>query len=156
VRQALEAVGLLSDRPDVFLKDDLWRWGGTDHFGEPPPMGWAPGGPACIPDILPEQEGVEPECGGLQVPPGIFAGTAQIPNGFIFDRGDIDGGKIPRAHQPSQLHRITTVGFDAVARFLGKESGGHDPTVVALLPQVPVEPIAAWSRFLDQYQVVGF
>jgi hypothetical protein len=33
---SLAAFGVLSDRADVRLEDDLWRRGGTDYVGEPP------------------------------------------------------------------------------------------------------------------------
>jgi hypothetical protein len=66
--QPLESLGVFVDRSDVFLKDDLLRGGGTDHLGEPPEVGRAPGGPARIVDIVPEEAGFEPELGGLQIP----------------------------------------------------------------------------------------
>jgi hypothetical protein len=76
--QSLEAVGVLVDRADVFLVNDLLRRGGTDHFREPPQMGWAPGGPARIADIVAEQKGFEPELGGLEIADGIFTGPAEV------------------------------------------------------------------------------
>jgi hypothetical protein len=85
------------DRADIFLKDHVLSGGGTDHLREPPEMGRAPGGTAGIADIVPEQEGFETELGRLEVPEGIFAGAAEIANGFIFHRGNIDRGEITRA-----------------------------------------------------------
>jgi hypothetical protein len=82
-------------------------------------MGRTPGGPACIPDILPQQEGVEPKLGRREVPKSLFAGAGKLANRFVLDRGDIHRGEIPRAHQPRQLHGVPTVGFDPVARVLG-------------------------------------
>ncbi len=81
--------------------------------------GWAPAGTARIAHIVPEQEGFEPELGGREVPQGIFAGAGEIAHSFIFHRGDIDGGQIPRAHQAGQLDRVTTVGCHAVAGLFG-------------------------------------
>jgi hypothetical protein len=57
--QAVEACRGLITRADVCLDDDLWRGGGTDHFGEPLQMGRDPGGPAGRADIVAEQNGVE-------------------------------------------------------------------------------------------------
>jgi hypothetical protein len=55
--EPLEALGLLDNSPDVLLKDDLLRRGGTDHRGEPTQVGGAPGGPARIADIVPQEKG---------------------------------------------------------------------------------------------------
>jgi hypothetical protein len=35
VFQTLQACGLFGDRVDIFLKDNLLRWSGTDHLTEP-------------------------------------------------------------------------------------------------------------------------
>jgi hypothetical protein len=93
--KALEAFGVLGDRPDGFLENNRLRGGGTDHSGEPPQMGRAPGGLARLPDILPQQEGFETKLGGLEVPQGIFTGAGALANRFVLDRGDIDRGEIP-------------------------------------------------------------
>jgi hypothetical protein len=153
--QPLEAFGLFIDCPDVFWEDDLLRGGGTDHFGEPPEMGWAPGGPARIPDILPQQESLEPELGGLEVPQGIFAGTGKIADGFVLDCGDIDRCKIARAHQAGQLHGVTAVGLHPVARLFGNQGRGDDPADVAFLGEIPVEPVPTGSRFIDKDEMLG-
>jgi hypothetical protein len=70
---------------------------------------------------VPAQEGFEPELGGLEVPQGIFAGTGEIAHGFIFNRRDIDGGEITRAHQPRQLYGVTPVGVHTIAGLFGHE-----------------------------------
>jgi hypothetical protein len=119
-------------------------------------MGRAPGGMACIADIVPKQKGFETELGGLEIPQGIFTGAGEITNRFIFHRGDIDACEIPRAHQPRQLHGITTVGFHAVAGLLGNEGGRDDPADIAFVRQIAKEPIATGSRFIDEDQVLGF
>jgi hypothetical protein len=98
--QSLEAVGVLIDRADVFLENELLRWGGTDHFREPPQVGRVPGGPARRADILSQEKRFEAKLGGLAIADGIFTRTTQITDGFVLDRGDLDGGEIPRAHQP--------------------------------------------------------
>ena len=86
--ETLQAFGVLVHRPDIFLEDDLLGRGGTDHFREPAQVGRAPGGPARIADIMPQQKRFEPELGGLEIPDGIFASPAQIADGFVFDRGE--------------------------------------------------------------------
>ena len=81
--------------PDICLEDDLLGWGRTDHGREPPEVGRAPSGPARVADVLPEQEGVETEFGGLELAPGIFAGAARGPAGVIRDLGTSTTGSAP-------------------------------------------------------------
>jgi hypothetical protein len=50
---------------DIFVKDDVLRRCGTNHFREPPQVGRAPGCPARVADIVSEQEGLETELGGI-------------------------------------------------------------------------------------------
>ena len=85
---------MLMNRADVFLEDDLLRRGGTDHFGEPPQVGRAPGGSTCIADIMAKQKGVETELGGLKIAEGIFTSPAEVADGFVFHRRDFDGGEV--------------------------------------------------------------
>jgi hypothetical protein len=59
-----------------------------------PQMGWAPGGPAGIADIMAEQKGFETELGGLEIADGIFTSPAEVTDGFVLHRRDIDGGEI--------------------------------------------------------------
>ena len=80
---------------DIFLKDNLLRWGGTDYFTEPTQMGWAPIGSSRIADIVPQQEGFEPQLGRFQLPEGVFTRPAQVANGLIVDGGDIHRGESP-------------------------------------------------------------
>ena len=92
--ETLEAFGVFVDRSDIFLEDDLLRRGGTDHLAEPSQVGRAPGGPARIADIVAQQEGFETKLGGLEITDGIFTSPAEVADGFVFHRGDIDGGEI--------------------------------------------------------------
>jgi hypothetical protein len=119
-------------------------------------VGRAPGSPARIADIMAAQEGFETELGGFEVSQGIFTGTGEITHGFIFDLGNVNGGEIPRAHQPGQLHRVSAVGFHPVAGLFGNQRGGDDPADMAFLRQIALEPVPTGSRFIDQDQVWGF
>jgi hypothetical protein len=92
--QALQAFGMLMDRADVFLEDELWHGGGTDHFGEPPQMGWAPGSPACLANSVSEQEGCEPKRGGLEIADGICTRAGEVTDGLVFHLGNIDGCEV--------------------------------------------------------------
>ena len=57
-------------------------------------MGWTPGGPAGVADVVSEQKGFEPKLGGLQILYGIFTRAAEVADGFVFHRRDRDGGEI--------------------------------------------------------------
>jgi hypothetical protein len=85
--ETLEACGLFVNRTAICLQDELWRRGGTDHFGEPPEMGRAPGGPAGVAAIVSEQAGLEAKLGVLEIAEGICTGPSAITNGFIFNLG---------------------------------------------------------------------
>jgi hypothetical protein len=93
--QPMEPFGVFGHRPHIGLKDDLRRWGGTHDLAEPAPVRWAPGGPAGLPDIMPEQKGFEATLGRLQIVERIFTRTARVTNGFVVDVGDRDRGEIP-------------------------------------------------------------
>ena len=131
--QTLQTFGVFVDRPDVFLEDNLLGRGRTDHLAEPAQVGRAPGGPACIADIMSQQKGFQPKLGRLEIPDGVFTRPAQVADRFIFDLGNIDGGQITRAHQPGQLDGVTAVGFDPVARLFRNQRGGDDPADMAFL-----------------------
>jgi len=59
----------------------------------------------------------------LQPAERLFPHPAQVADGVIVDRGDIDGGEIPRAHKPGQWHGVTTVGVAPVARLFRNPGG---------------------------------
>ena len=121
--ETLETFGVFGDRTDVFLKDDLLRRCGTDHLAEPPEVGWAPGGPARVTDILPQEKGFEPKLRGLEIADRLFPCPAQVANRFILHRGDIDGRQVTRAHQAGQFDGVSPVGFDPIPGFLGIKEG---------------------------------
>jgi hypothetical protein len=86
-------------------------------------VGWAPGGPTRIADLVAQQEGFETELGGLQIAQGVFTGPGEITNRFICHRGDIDHGEVSRTRQPGQLRGVSAVGLDPIAGFLGIDEG---------------------------------
>jgi hypothetical protein len=85
--KALEAFSVFIHRPDIFLKDALLRGCGTDDLGEPAQVGWVPIGPAGVPDIVPEQEGLASQLGRFKIADGIFTCPGEIANGCIFPVG---------------------------------------------------------------------
>jgi hypothetical protein len=153
--ETLEAFGVFGNGTDIFLKDDVLSRCRTDHLGEPSEMGRVPGGPAGGSDIVSPQEGFETELGILKSTAGIFARPSEIANGFVFNRGDIDGGEIPRACQPGQLHGVSAVRVDAVTSLLGNQRRRHHPAVVVFFRQIAVEPVATRAGFIDKDEVFG-
>jgi hypothetical protein len=152
---SLEACGVLSDGADVFREDALLRRGGTDDFGEPPPMSRAPSGVACRAEIVSEQQGVEPALGGLEIAEGLVTSPAEVAEGFIVHRGDIDGGESTRAHQTGPWDGVTTVSLDASASLFGHQGRGDDPADMASFGKITLAPVATRPRFIDQDQVWG-
>ena len=119
--ETLEALGVFSDRPDLFWAHDLLRRGRANDLGEPPEMGWAPIGLAGVADIVAEQKSFEAKRGVLEIAEGIFTDPRQVPHGFIVPLGAIARGEIPRASQTGQWPGVPAVGCDAVTGFLGHE-----------------------------------
>ena len=119
--ETLAAVGRLLNRSDVFLKDDVLSRCGAAHLREPPQVGRAPIGPACVTEIVSEQEGFEPELGVFAITEGIFTCPSEIAPRFIFHRGDLHSREVPRAGPAGQLHRVPPVGLEALPGFLGNQ-----------------------------------
>jgi hypothetical protein len=155
VRQTREACGVLVDRADGFLADARWRRGGTDHGGEPAPMGRAPRGPARRAELVPAHTGIEPARGGLESPPGLVMGAGASPPRVICHRGAIDAGESPRAPQPRPWHGVTTVGVHPVAGLVGHEGGRDAPTALAVLRQRARAPGPTGARGSDADQGRG-
>jgi hypothetical protein len=140
---------------DVFLKDDLLRQCGTHHLAAPSQVGGTPVGPPGRADIVPQSAGLETQRGRLQIPEGIFPCPTQVAARFIRDGRDRDGREVPGAHAPSQWHGVTPVGFDAVAGFCGHAGRSDDPTEVAFVEQVAIEPGAAGTGLVDANKLLA-
>ena len=116
--KALESFVMFSHGPDILLEDDLLGGRRTDHFRQPAQMGRPPRGAALIPDILAQEEGLQPVLGGLAIPDRILTRAGEVADRLVLDRWDIDRGQITGTHQPGELGGVTAIGLDAVARFL--------------------------------------
>src|SRR4029450_4753950 len=92
--ETLEALGVCSDRPDIFLEHDVLRRGRAEDLREPPEMGGAPIGPAHRADILSAQESFAAKLGVLEIAEGIFTSPRQVPHGFLVHLGNIDRSEI--------------------------------------------------------------
>jgi hypothetical protein len=119
-------------------------------------VGRAPGGPARIPNILPQQKRFEPKLGGFESADGIFTGTAQVTNGFVLNLRDVDRGQVTRAQQPGQFDGISTVGFDPIPGLCGNQGGSDNPTDMAFLSEIAGEPIPTRPCFIDKDQMFAF
>jgi hypothetical protein len=118
VFETLEALGVVVDRTDIFLEDNLLRGCGTDDFGEPPQMGGVPGGPARVADIVSEQEGFEPEFRRLEITDGMYLNKSNFafPGSTATNRQEGDMKKFmlrylsSRARVRSRMASSSTVG----------------------------------------------
>src|SRR4030095_6699721 len=128
---------------------ELLRRGGTDDLAEPSEMGWAPGGAACVTDIVPQEKGFPPKLGGLHSTDGICTRPAQVPHGCILTRRDVDRGEVPRAHQACQFESVTTVGCDPIPGLFGDQGGRDAPTDMAFCGEIAGEPRATRPRCID-------
>jgi hypothetical protein len=154
--ETLEAVVAFGHGPDILLADNLLGQRRTDDLTEPTQMRWPPIGTAGIPEILAQEEGLQPVLGGLEIPDGILTGAGQVADGLVLDLGDIDRSEIPRAQQPGELYGVTSISFDAVAGFLWEQWGGHDPTAELFLGKITIKPIPTGTSLIDEEQMLGF
>jgi hypothetical protein len=153
--QALPACGRRVHRAAIFWPDNVRCRGGTDDVAKPPEGSRAPGGLARLADIVPEPKRLEPALGRLEVSDGIVTGPAEVTERCIFPGGDIDRGEVTSAPQPRQVDGVTTVGFDAVPGLVRPQGGGHDPAGVALVRQIPGEPVAPGAGVIAKDQGCG-
>ena len=148
--QPLQPCGVFGDGPDIVLENHVLGGSGTDPLAQPPQGRRAPGGSACIPDILPQEQGFEAQLGRLEVVERLFTRAAEVTNSFGVDRWDINRGEVPRAYQARQWDGIPTIRFDTVAGLFREQGGGDDPATVAFCGQRAIEPIATGADFIDQ------
>ena len=147
--------GVCGHRPPRGFTDAGRRWGGTPARAEPAPVRGAPGGPAGLPALRPEHQGVAAPLGRLHSGERLCTRPAPGTQGFVCDWGAIDRGKSPCAHQPGPWAGIPTSGGDAVARGLGDYGGSDAPAVVALWGQLAGAPGAPGARVRDEDQGCG-
>jgi hypothetical protein len=154
LREALKPFGVRGHSAAVFLEDEWLGWRGPDDRAAPPAGSRAPGGPACIPEVLPQEQRCEPKLRGLESVDGIFTGPAQVPNGFSCHLGHIDRGEGPRAPQAGEFAGGSAVGFNSLSWFFGDYRGRDDPADLAF--QRAGEPLPARACFIDKDEVLTF
>jgi hypothetical protein len=154
-REAPHSFHELGDGAEVFLENDLLGRGGTDDLGEVAKVGLIPVGLSGVVKAEAQEEGLEAELGGLEVLEGILASAGQVADGFILHGGDIDGGEIAGAQEPSELDGIAAIGLDAVSGFFRYERGSDDETGQAPVGKVAIEDVAARSSLISKHQARG-
>jgi hypothetical protein len=105
------------------LEHDLLCWGGTDDRAEPPEVGWTPGGPARITDIVPQEKGFALELRSLESADGIFTRPAQVPHRFIRHLGNVDRGRSPERIRRASLIAARRLVLPRSPGFLGIKEG---------------------------------
>jgi hypothetical protein len=108
-----------------------------------------------MPDILAEQEGLQPGLGGLESPDGMLAGAREVAARLVLDRRPIDWCQSAGAREPGQLGGIASIGCDAVAGFLWAACGGHAPAAQVLPSHIAIAPRPAGSSLIDQDERFG-
>jgi hypothetical protein len=129
--------------------------GGQTPSESPRRWGRAPVGPAPVAAILAEPERLEPIRGGFEIAHRLFTGSGEIAEGCLLHVGDLPHGELPCTGEPGPWHGVPAVGVEPVARFLGHPGGRDPPTLVALLGERAIEPIATGAGFLDQEKRLG-
>jgi hypothetical protein len=82
---------------------------------------------------VPQEEGVEPGLGGLEVPDRLGARPGEITDGVIVDLGARDRCEVTCAHQSGPWHGLASIRVDLIPGLLRAEGGGDHPAVVTLL-----------------------
>jgi hypothetical protein len=155
VLQTLAAVVGLAHGSDLVLQNDVLRWRGADDCREPSQVGRAPMSPAPIAASVSEPKGVETKLGIFEIAEGGFPCPGEVVKSFLFALGDLHGGEVPATGQSGELHGISAVRLDPVARFFGEQRRCPHPTVVPFVAQIPVEPGATGTRFRDEDEGFG-
>ena len=141
--------GVLGARSDLGVADAGRRRGGTDDRAAPAPGRRAPGGPTGRAALRPPPQRVQAHLGRLELVERLCTRAAQGPTGCVGARWDIDRRESPRAPQPRQVDRVTTVGVHAVTGRVGHAGGRDAPADLALVRQLARAPVAPGSRCLD-------
>jgi hypothetical protein len=151
----LEAFGVCGHRAAICLKGDGLSRCVTDDGTPPPPVGWAPRGPARRATRVAEEKGVEPARGGVASAEGLFASPAAVAERFVCHRGDSDAGEGTGAPQAGALDGVAPLGVEAGARLVGQESGRDDPAHRAFGGQIAREPVPAGACVIAKDEVWG-
>jgi hypothetical protein len=156
LREPLEACGMLMNRADVFLKNDLWRGRRTDDFREPPQVGRTPIGPAGGADSVSEHKGVETALGVFEITECLFTRPGEVAHGCIVDLRDIDRSELACASEASALPSVPAVRFDPITSLFRNEGRRHHPAIVVFVPERPIAPGATGASLRDKEEVCGF
>jgi hypothetical protein len=104
-----------------------------------------------------EEEGLQSQLGGFEIPERIFSGAREITDRLVLDLRDIYGREVTGSQESSELYGILAVGLDPLAGFPGDEGRCGDEAGIALPFQVAVEVVSAWAGFIgeDELRCLG-
>src|SRR6185503_10333353 len=121
VLEACEALDLLVDGAQRFLKDDLLRRRRTHDLGQVAAVRIVPVGSPNVVEAEPKQESLQPELCGLECDSRRVTRTAYVANRFVVDRRDVHAREISGTKEPRELDGIASVGLHAIAGLLRNE-----------------------------------
>ena len=151
----LASLGVCVHGTDLCWKDAVLRRGGTEHCRAPAQVGRAPMGPAHVPAILSEPEGLKTARGVLEVADASFTCPGESTDGCIFPLGDRDGGESRRACSSGQWHGSTALRFDPLPWLCGDQRRRDHPAVMIFCAARAVAPRAAGAGFRDEEEMCG-
>jgi hypothetical protein len=115
-------------------------------------MSRVPAGPALVANVLSQQERLQPTLAPLEILHGIVPAAAQVPQGLVRDLGHVDCAQVAAAHQAGQRDRIAPICLHAVRRLPRDQRRRHDVAGEPLPGQVPIQPVGARPRLVDEHQ----
>ena len=141
---------MLLNRSDIFLKNDLLRGRGTDHFREPPQVGRVPSGPAGGAESVAPHKGLQTALGVFASPDGLCTRPGEVAPGCLWALGALDHREVACASQAGQLSSSSAVRCAPILGLLGHEGGRPHPAGVVFFPAIALEPGAAGTGFRDE------
>jgi len=92
----LEPLHEVGDGSHIILEDDSLRCGGQGYVvGQPTQVRRVPIRFPDIADVVAKQEGFKALLGSPEIADGVLTCPAQVPNGFVFQAGNIHRIEIP-------------------------------------------------------------
>lgn len=122
---------------------------------DPPPVAVGPACAGAVDTSMPQEELAHPVPGHDQIPADVLACTDQVAHGLLPLVRHVDPRQLASAVEVGQLARVTTVGLDPVAGFLGDERGRDDVAVDAHAAELSVRLETARASLVAAAYVRG-
>jgi len=119
--ETFKPIDLLIDGTDELLEGDLLGRSRTDDPGQVAAVSIGPVRTTGVVEPQAQEERLQAQLGCLEGDACCVAGTAEVSDRFVFDRGDIDRGEIPRTQQTSEFESVSPIVFDLVPGTFGDE-----------------------------------